>query len=76
MAQQVLDHEFLARACPGQDGGEYELAEFEHSLSIADFRSREVCRPTAPRGPRASAAMRPARPRAGGDCHKTPAHPV
>ena len=38
MAQeQILEHEVLARACPGQDGREQEPEQFKHAFSIADF---------------------------------------
>jgi hypothetical protein len=47
MAQeQVLEHEVLARAHPGQDCHEQQPEEFEHVLSIADSRRSRYCRPT------------------------------
>jgi hypothetical protein len=43
MAQeQVLEHEVLARACPGQGGREQQPEQFEHASKIPDRRSREV----------------------------------
>jgi hypothetical protein len=43
MAQeQILEHEVLARACPGQDGREQQPEQFEHAFSIADLHSAEV----------------------------------
>jgi hypothetical protein len=43
MAQeQVLEHEVLARACPGQGGREQQPEQFEHASKSTDRRSREV----------------------------------
>jgi len=40
--QQVLDYEVVARAYRGEQDCEQESDAFEHALSIADLRSREV----------------------------------
>jgi hypothetical protein len=40
--EQVLKHEVVARARPGQDGREQQPEEFEHASRITDRRSREV----------------------------------
>jgi hypothetical protein len=39
--EQVLEHEVVARAYPGQDGREQQPEQFEHILSIADLWPRE-----------------------------------
>jgi hypothetical protein len=39
--QQILEHEVLAWAHPGQDGREQQPEQFKHALSIADLRARE-----------------------------------
>ena len=44
--QQVLEHEVLVRACPGQDGREQEPEQFKLAFSIADFMCVRFCRPT------------------------------
>jgi len=43
--EQVLEHEVVARAHPGQDGREQEPQEVEHASKITDRRSREVLPP-------------------------------
>jgi hypothetical protein len=40
--EQVLEHEVLARAQPGQDSREQQPEEFKHAFRIADSRPREV----------------------------------
>ena len=40
--QQVLDYEPVARAYRGEQDCEQEAEAFEHALSIADLRPREV----------------------------------
>ena len=60
MAQeQVLEHEVLARACPGQGGREQQPEQFEHAYSIADLCSARFCRRTGswwPAAPRSRSA--------------------
>jgi hypothetical protein len=43
--QQVLEHEVLARPCPGQDGREQEPDKFKHAFSIADHLVRGFAAP-------------------------------
>jgi hypothetical protein len=43
--QQVLEHEVLARAQPGQGGHEHEPQQVKHAHSIAYFHSAEVLIP-------------------------------
>ena len=43
--QQVLEHEVMAGTSPRENGREEQLEEFEHNISIADPRSREVVPP-------------------------------
>ena len=46
MAQeQVLEHEMLPRANPGQDSRAEQREEFEHAFRITDVRLREVLPP-------------------------------
>jgi hypothetical protein len=53
--QQVLEHEVVARMHPGLDGRDQQPKQFEHAVSIADSRSREVLPPhNTCRRPRAS----------------------
>jgi hypothetical protein len=40
--QEVLSHEVVARAQPGQGGHKHEPEQFKHAQSIADLRPREV----------------------------------
>ena len=35
--EQVLEHEVVARAYPGQDGREQEPEQFKYAFSIAEF---------------------------------------
>ena len=50
MAQeQILEHEIMARACPGQDGREQQPEQFKHAYSIADLCRARFCRRTTSR---------------------------
>ena len=44
--QQVLEHEVLARAHPGQDCHELQPHEFQHASALPIYGAREVFRPT------------------------------
>jgi hypothetical protein len=46
--EQVLEHEVLTWARPGQDRREQEAEQFKHALRIADLLSREVVPPHNP----------------------------
>jgi 3-oxoadipate enol-lactonase len=46
--EQVLEHEILARARPGQGGRAQKPDEFEHTLSIADRQPSKVLPPHNP----------------------------